>query len=331
MNYYIESRVTDPAYNLALEQFVFDSLDRANSYIMLWQNHSSIIVGKNQNTSAEVNASFVNANNISVVRRLSGGGAVYHDLGNLNYTFITDASTDNIINIAVFCKPILEALNSFGVPAEIKGRNDMTIEDKKISGNAQYIRKGRVLHHGTLLYDSCTEMLTKALNVSDDKIESKGIKSIKSRVSNIRPFMKNDMSINEFWDALKKHLFIAFEMKEYCLSPSESAEIQKLRENRYSKWEWNYGASPAYNIRKNRRIEGCGNIEILLDVEKHGVIKNAAFFGDFFGNSDTSELAAYLSGCRLEYDDLKLKLGSINLSRYFHNINEDVFISLLLE
>ena len=331
MNYYIESRITEPAYNLALEQFVFDSLDRSNSYIMLWQNHSSIIVGKNQNTSAEVNAAFVNANNISVVRRLSGGGAVYHDLGNLNYTFITDANADNMINIAAFCKPVLEALISFGVPAEISGRNDMAIGDKKISGNAQYIRQGRVLHHGTLLYDSCTEMLVKSLNVPDDKIESKGIKSVKSRVINIRPFMKTDMSINEFWDALKKFLFNAFEMKEYRLSQDENAEVQKIEEQKYLKWDWNYGASPPCNIRKSRRITGCGNIEILLDVEKQGIIKNAVFFGDFFGNSDTSELAAFLTGCRLEYDELNQKLRNIDISHYFHNVNEEDFISLLLE
>ena len=331
MNYYIESRITDPAYNLALEQFVFDSLDRSASYIMLWQNHSSIIVGKNQNTSAEINAAFVNANNISVVRRLSGGGAVYHDLGNLNYTFITDANADNIINIASFCKPILEALISFGVPAEISGRNDMTVEGKKISGNAQYIRHGRVLHHGTLLYDSCTEMLVKALNVSDDKIESKGIKSIKSRVTNIRPFMKNDMSINEFRDALKNILFNAFEMKEYRLSTDENNEVMKLKEQKYSKWNWNYGESPAYNIRKTRRIAGCGNLEILLDVEKHGVIKNAAIFGDFFGNSETAELATSLAGCRLKYNELNERLGSLDITHYFHNINKEDFISLLLE
>ena len=331
MNYYIESRITDPAYNLALEQFVFDSLDRSNSYIMLWQNHSSIIVGKNQNTSAEINAAFVNANNINVVRRLSGGGAVYHDLGNLNYTFITDASADNTINIAAYCKPILEALISFGVPAEISGRNDMTIEGKKISGNAQYIRQGRLMHHGTLLYDSCTEMLVKALNVSDDKIESKGIKSIKSRVINIRPFMSRDMSINEFRDALKKYLFNAFDMKEYHLSPDENSEALKLKEQKYSKWNWNYGASPPYNIRKNRRIKGCGNIEILLDVEKQGIIKNAAFFGDFFGNREISEVASSLTGCRLEYNALNERLDSIDITHYIHNISEEDFISLLLE
>jgi len=331
MNYYIESRDTDPARNLALEQFVFDSLDRRHSYFMLWQNHNSIIVGKHQNTTAEINASFVNAHNISVVRRLSGGGAVYHDMGNLNFTFITDTGTENSIDFTAFCRPIQNALVSFGVPVEISGRNDMTIEEKKISGNAQYIKNGRVMHHGTLLYDSNMEVLSKALNVTDDKIESKGIKSVKSRVTNIRPFMKTDMPMNEFWDSLKKYMFSAFDMKEYNLSAEEEAEVEKLKERVYSQWDWNYGASPPHNIRKMRRIENCGKFEILLDVEKGGIINNIAFYGDFFGNDDPAELAEILKGRHFQYNELEGTLNDINISRFFRNLDARTFLALLFE
>ncbi|MDR2718490.1 MAG: lipoate--protein ligase family protein, partial [Treponema sp.] len=198
MNYYIESRSTDPCRNLALEQFVFDFLDRRHSYFMLWQNHNSIIVGKHQNTLAEINSVFVKAHNISVVRRLSGGGAVYHDPGNLNYTFITDAGTDNTIDFAAFCLPVQKALVSFGVPVEITGRNDMTVMGRKFSGNAQYLKHERIMHHGTILYDSCMDTLSQALNLSNDKIESKGIQSVRSRVTNIRPYMKTNMPIEDF-------------------------------------------------------------------------------------------------------------------------------------
>ena len=331
MTFYIESRSTDPRRNLALEQFVFDCLDRSRSYCMLWQNDKSVIVGKNQNTSAEINAAFVNAHNINVIRRLSGAGAVYHDLGNLNFTFISGADKEGAINFAEFCRPIQKALISFGVPAEISGRNDMTVDGKKISGNAQYVKNGRVMHHGTLLYDSDLGTLSKALNVTDDKIESKGVKSVKSRVANIRPFMKADMPIKEFWAALKKYLFVSFEMEEYTLSASEEAEVHRLKDQIYSQWSWNFGASPPHNVRKIRRIEDCGRIEILLDVAKEGVIENAHFFGDFFGTDNSEELAAMLKGHRLEYNELAAIIKSVDISRYFFNMDAETFLSLLLE
>ncbi|GHU03113.1 lipoate--protein ligase [Spirochaetia bacterium] len=331
MNYYIESRDTDPCRNLALEQFVFDSLDRSHSYFMLWQNHNAIIVGKHQNTQAEINAAYVNSHKISVVRRLSGGGAVYHDLGNLNFTFITDAGNNNAIDFAAFCEPVQKALRSLGVPVEIAGRNDMTVEGKKFSGNAQYLKQGRVMHHGTILYDSDLSVLSQALNVSNDKIESKGIKSARSRVTNIRPFMQTDMPIGDFWAALKGFMFAAFDMKEYTLPPEENAAVDKLKERIYAQWNWNYGASPAYNVRKTRRIEGCGNFEILLDVEKEGLIKSITFYGDFFGNADPAELTAALIGHHLEYGELEKTLHDIDVSRYFHNLGAEEFLSLLLE
>jgi lipoate-protein ligase A len=328
MNYYIESRDTNPQRNLALEQFVVNCLEKTHSYFMLWQNNNAIIVGKHQNTSAEIDAAFAKERNISVVRRLSGGGAVYHDMGNLNFTFVTDAEK-NDVNFTAFCKPIQEALISFGVPVEISGRNDMTVEGKKISGNAQYIKQGRIMHHGTILYDSDLDMLSKALNVTNDKIESKGIKSVQSRVANIRPYMKNDMPIGDFWAALKAYMFAAFDMKEYLLSREEEAGVDKLNEQVYSQWSWNYGASPPHNIRKIRRIEGCGNIEILLDVGKNGLINNVAFYGDFFGAGDTEELAETLKGHRLEYTEIAAILKDINISHYFHNIDAEGFLTIL--
>jgi lipoate-protein ligase A len=331
MNYYIESRNTDPHSNLALEQFVFDSLDRRHSYFMLWQNHNSIIVGKHQNTIAEINANFVNAHDISVVRRLSGGGAVYHDLGNLNYTYITDAGTDNTINFSAFCLPIQKALTSFGVPVEVTGRNDMTVLGKKFSGNAQYLKRGRIMHHGTILYDSDLSILSNALNVSDDKIKSRGIQSVLSHVTNIRPYMKTDMPIDDFWDALKNYMFDSFDMMEYTLSDKEFDEVDKLKDNVYAQWSWNYGASPPHNIRKTRRIEGCGSFEVLLDVEKEGIINSITFYGDFFGNDDLNELAEIIRGHHFEYNELADTINDIGISRFFHNLDVKTFLTLLFE
>ena len=331
MIFYIESRDTDPRRNLALEQFVFDSLDREHSYFMLWQNHNSIIVGKHQNTMEEINAAFVKEKGIHVVRRLSGGGAVYHDLGNLNFTFITGADKQEGIDFAVFCEPIRNALLSFGVPVEISGRNDMTVDGKKFSGNAQYIKEGRVMHHGTILYDSDMGILSQALKPGADKIESRGVKSVQSRVTNIRPYMKTDMGVNGFWAVLKDFMVSAFGMGELTLESAQIAAVEELKEKVYSQWSWNYGSSPPHTLRKVRRIEGCGKIEILLDLGKEGVIYNAAFYGDFFGNREPAELGELLKGRHLEYGELKELLSGTDISQYFHALDIKAFLALLLE
>jgi lipoate-protein ligase A len=175
------------------------------------------------------------------------------------------------------------------------------------------------------------EVLSGALKVSGDKIESKGIKSVSSRVTNIRPYMQTDKSTGEFWAALREYMFAAFDMREYTLSPQENAAVEELQAQVYSQWSWNYGASPPYNLRKTRRIDGCGKFEILLDVEKAGLIKNITFYGDFFGRDDPEELAAVLISRRLEYNELKAALRGIDISRYFHNLTPDQLLSLLLE
>jgi len=330
MTYYIRSNSVDPYANLALEQHVFDNLDRAHRYFMLWQNHNSIIVGRYQNTQGEINGAFVKERGITVARRLSGGGAVYHDLGNLNFTFVSDAENGHI-DFASFCGPVRDALASLGVRVEISGRNDMTVEGKKFSGNAQYRKQGRVMHHGTILFDSDLEIVSKALNVAPDKIESKGIKSVQSRVTNIRPYLKRDVSLEEFWEALRGYMFSAYDMRDYTLTETDRACAAKLREDVYRRWSWNYGASPPYTVRKKRRVPGAGSVEALLDVGPQGIIKNAAFYGDFFGNSDPAELGLLLRGRRFEEGELRAALGDTDVSRYFSGIDAGVFLSLLLE
>jgi len=325
---YIESQDTNPHHNLALEQFVFEKLGGDNCF-MLWQNNNSIIIGRHQNTLEEIDSDFVKENNITVARRLSGGGAVYHDLGNLNFTFITAADKQKGIDFSAFCEPIRKALCSLGVPVELSGRNDMTVEEKKFSGNAQYVKDGKVMHHGTILYDSDLQVLSRALKPPSDKIESRGIKSVKSRVTNIRPYMKNDMSITDFWTALKNYFFEAFDMREFTLAAEHIAEVEELRQKVYSQWSWNYGNSPPYSLRKVRRIEGCGKIEILLDVAKEGIIKNIAFYGDFFANRELSELEERLIGLHFERDEFTAALEKLDFSEYIYNLTMKDFIELL--
>jgi lipoate-protein ligase A len=321
MNLYIKSDSTDPYRNLALEQTIFDRLDRRHNYFMLWQNHNSIIIGRHQNTVEEINTAFVRERNITVARRLSGGGAVYHDLGNLNFTFITDVESMTALDFSSFCIPIQKALFSFGVRAEITGRNDMTVDGKKFSGNSQYIKQNRVMHHGTILYDSDLSMVSQALRVSKDKIESKGIKSIKSRITNIRPYMQKDISIDCFWEALREYMFAEYTMQELTLPEDAEKETERLRETVYSQWSWNYGVSPSYNLKKERRIEGCGKIEILLDITQGGLIRNMTIYGDFFGTRDIGELNARLTGCPMEAGKIRRALEGVDLSLYFNNLN----------
>lgn len=331
MMYYIPSHNTDPYYNLALEQYVFDQLDHSHSYFMLWQNDNSIIIGKHQNAASEINAAYVKEKNIRVARRLSGGGAVYHDLGNLNFTFITD-NQGEAFDFSLFCKPIQKALGSMGVTVEISGRNDMTIDGKKFSGNSQYMKKGRVMHHGTIMYDTDMSILSNALKVSKDKIESKGIKSIRSRVTNVKPYMQDQsITMAAFWEALRQYMFQENEMASYSLTPKDLAEVESLRDSVYATWDWNYGASPAYSIQKSRRIEGCGKLEVWIDISKQGSIGDIAFYGDYFGNGDSRELAAALKGSKLEEESLKAALSGVDLGIYFAGLSQESFLSILLQ
>ncbi|MDC7240419.1 MAG: lipoate--protein ligase [Spirochaetales bacterium] len=326
---YIESSSTDPFFNLALEEYVFNSLPKDKEYFMLWQNENSIIIGKHQNTIEEINIPYVKEKSIRVARRLSGGGTVYHDLGNLNFTFITDSPENREIDLASFCVPVVEALGSLGVEAEISGRNDILIKGKKFSGNAQYIRFGRVMHHGTLMFDSNIEVLVEALNVSQDKISSKGIKSVRSRVTNISEHLDGSMSTLEFRNILREFMEKRNGMKPYTLTEEDLAAVNKLRKQ-YESWEWNYGRSPAFSLRKERRVEGCGKIQIFLDVKK-GVITGFTTRGDYFGAEDSTPLEEALRGCALNEDSLYSALKDLDVGFFYKNLDREQLISIILQ
>lgn len=326
---YIASPSTDPRWNLALEQYVFDSLPRDKSYFMLWQNHNTIVVGKNQNAAAEINGAFVRERGITVVRRLSGGGTVYHDLGNLNFTFITDAADAAEIDFRRFCLPVVEALADLGVTAEINGRNDITIEGKKFSGNSQYLREGRVMHHGTLMFRSDLTVLSDALHVDREKLSAKGIPSVTSRVTNIGDHLSADVGIDDLRRALLHHIPCEDDAAPYVLTEEDIAAIDELAAARYGTWEWTYGHSQALSLVRKARIEGCGTVEVSLDTDG-GLITALTIHGDFFGSGDTAELAKQLIGCRCEAEALEEKLSTVSLHHYLHNCPQQQFIALLL-
>lgn len=327
---YLESRSHDPCYNLAFEQYVFDFMPRENSYFLLWQNENSLIVGKHQNTAEEINAGFVREHGIRVARRLSGGGAVYHDLGNLNYTIITDAGDMERLNLQAFCIPLVTTLRRIGVDARITGRNDVTIGGAKCSGSSQYIKQGRIMHHGCILFDSDLSMIEGALNVPKDKIESKGLRSVRSRVTNIRPHIAGDMDMRGFMELLKRHMF-ENELKPAELDEAAEVEINRLREERYSTWEWTFGSSPQYSIRKERRVENCGRIEVSMNVARGGTITEFTCHGDFFGSGDIEDIARILIGKKLEETELRGVLNGCPLDLYFSGLGMDELINILLQ
>lgn len=325
----IKTKSTNPYFNLALEEYALKHLDIEDIIVILWQNEPTVVVGRNQNTIEEVNSKYIKDNNINVVRRLSGGGAVYHDLGNLNFTFIVKNDSNSVSNFKKFTKPVIKALNQLNIPAVFSGRNDITIEEKKFSGNAQYYYRNKLLHHGTILFNSDLSVVQNALKVKLDKIQSKGIKSVRSRVTNIYPYLEKKISTEEFKDLLLSFLFEQEnqEQKEYILTDDDLEKIDTMMKERYLTWEWNYGQSPNFDMQKSKRYEG-GNLDIRLNVEK-GFISDLKIFGDFFGRNEISELETLLKNSKYEENSIREKLKSIDLTTYLYNVSEDDFIDCL--
>ena len=324
---FLDLTTTDPAFNLAAEEYVFEKLPRDCMYVMLWQNDNAIIVGKHQNTLAQINEAFVREKGIRVVRRLSGGGAVYHDMGNLNYTIIADG--DGSLDFGKFCRIVLSALARVGVQGEINGRNDMTIDGKKFSGNAQYAKQGRVMHHGTILFDSDSSVLASALQVDEEKIRAKGVKSVKSRVTNVRQHLPKDMPLKQFKKVLLGSILTQFPGEEYVFTQEDLEEIEKLSV-RYRDWEWNYGRSPACDLVRKKRIEGCGTVEVYLTLDQ-GRIHKLQFRGDFFSARDPEELARHLVGLPLERQTLETALLTENIGSFFMGLDKQSFLDILWE
>jgi len=330
MRFVSNNGITDPTLNLALEEYILRSLPGSDDYLLFYINEPSIIIGKNQNTVEEVNADYVESSGLHVVRRLSGGGAVYHDLGNLNFSFIMKDDGKSFHNFKKFTEPVVRALQELGVDAEMTGRNDLQVGERKISGNAQFSTKGKMFSHGTLLFNSEIENVVSALKANAQKYVSKSTKSIRSRVANITEFLKEPMTIEQFRQRLLQSIFEqSAEIPFYELSDQDWQNVHKLAEERYRSWEWNYGRSPSFNVQQKKRIEGVGTFDVRLQVED-GLIVNAAIYGDFFGRGDSNEVAQKLTGTRYEASALKQLIADIDLPFYFGPITKEQWLELIL-
>lgn len=325
----IINQVTDPYFNMALEEYLVQQLEGQQDFFMLWQNRPAVIVGRNQNTLEEINSDYIDEQGITVVRRLSGGGAVYHDQGNLNFTFVLNDPRD-FANFEKFTRPVIKALKRLGIAAENNGRNDITIGGRKFSGNAQFKYRDRLLHHGTILWATDIEMMVQALNPSGTKISSKGIKSVRSRVTNLTEHLSAPLAMEEFKRLLTEE--VALEsggLVGYQLGAKDLALINKLRERRYSTWDWNYGSSPAFNLQRTRSFP-WGQVDLRVDI-KRGAISACRIYGDYFAGAEMAELESQLVGISYQEAAVRSRLTAIDLSAYLPQLSVDEFIDLLFK
>lgn len=319
---YIVNNSNDPAYNIALEAYAFKELTDIDEIFILWINEPAIIIGKHQNAIQEINKEYTDEHGIHVVRRLSGGGAVYHDLNNLNYTIISNKSEEGAFDFKTFSKPVIDTLSTLGVEANFTGRNDLEIDGKKICGNAQAYAKGRMMHHGCLLFDVDMTVLGQALKVSKDKIESKGVKSVRARVTNINNELPEKMTVLDFKEAILNQMKKEYpDMDEYILSEDELARIQEIRDSQFATWDWTFGATPEYTVERSVRYP-AGKITSYIKTEK-SVIESIKIYGDFFGIGDVSDIEQLLIGTRYEYLDVLEKLKTVDTTHYFSRMTTE--------
>lgn len=324
----IINKNTNPYFNLATEEYLLHNA--TEDLFMLWQDEPCVVVGKNQNTLQEINYDYVIDQKIPVVRRLSGGGAVFHDLGNINFTFIQSGASHLFNDFKTFTLPIIEVLQDIGVSAEFSGRNDLLIDGKKFSGNAQYRYKDRVLHHGTLLFSSEIKDLSQALKPKEAKFEGKSVKSVISRVTNISEHLPQAISLETFITMIQNYIYDRDPVRNHIeeLSEEELLQIQMLTEEKYQTWAWNYGESPGYNFSKEKKFPG-GLLTIHLNVEQ-GVIQYCKIYGDFFGFEDVSHVERHLIGLDHDSNVIMNALNQLNFENYFSAITKEELLALLI-
>ncbi|MCQ2286880.1 MAG: lipoate--protein ligase [Bacteroidales bacterium] len=314
---------TNPQFNLAAEEYLL--LKKEEDIFMLWRNEPSIIIGKFQNAIAEINLDYVQEKNIKVVRRITGGGAVFHDLGNLNFTFIKNGTKGDFRG---FSEPILQAMRALGINAEFEGRNDLSIDGQKISGNAECIKNGRVLHHGTLLFSAEMNDLVAALKVNPLKFKDKAVKSVRKRVTNISSHLTQSMSVIEFTEHIMNYILSHQQDTQiYHFTEEDLLNIKELQKKKYETWQWNFGDSPNYALTRQGRTKG-GNIEINMNFEK-GIITAVKIYGDFFCESDLSEFEEKLVGHPHDREHLKKLINTLGIEKYILNTTTDELIELM--
>jgi lipoate-protein ligase A len=326
---YIENTSTDPHYNLAFEEYVFTQVAGDTPILLLWQNGPSVIVGRYQNTLEEINYDFIRENGVNVVRRNTGGGAVYHDLGNLNYSFVIPGVASRV-DFKTFTTPIVKALQSQGIAAEQTGRNDILVDGFKFSGNAQQFSDGKLLHHGTLMFDVNIGDVANVLRVKPGKFKSKASKSVRSRITNLKPFFRGDTVPDTlaFKALLLEWFRREYPVEDLTLTKTQLKEIEALKDSKYATHTWNYGKSPKADIIRGDFF-ACGQVEFHFRIEDHKV-KSLELTGDFFPSGDIEEFEAMFVGVDYDREALLEVLQRADLSKYLGNVTAEELADVIV-
>jgi lipoate-protein ligase A len=322
--------VTDARVNLALEEYVFRHKPATEDCLLFYVNERAIIIGRNQNTIEEIDSDVVQRTGTQVVRRVSGGGAVYHDLGNLNFSFMTADVRGRFNRYDQFTRPVVDVLTGLGVPAVLSGRNDILADGRKISGNAQFALPTRMFSHGTLLLDSDLDAVTAALRPKPGKVESKGVKSIRSRVANISEFLAVPLDVVELRERIIEQIFGTRDrtrIPQVALTDEDWAAVHALVESKYGSWSWNYGENPPSNVQRARRFP-AGELDVRLDV-KEGRIASIRVFGDFMGREDVGDFERRLTGLAYTHAAIEAALADVDVTVFFGDVAREDVIALI--
>ena len=325
---YIETGSCLPAINLAYEEYFLKGKDLEEDVFMLWQNEPTIVVGRFQNTLEEINSSFAEAHHIQVIRRISGGGAVYHDLGNLCFSFILHDVQPEVLDKSKYLRPLINALNKLGIQTEVTRRNDLTIAGGKFSGNAMALSRNRLLFHGTLLFDTNLAMLDEVLKSSVIISESKGVKSVRSGVINLKEYFPVEMSILEFKQSMKQLLYTDNPTETYIPSQQDLDAIQELVKTKYETWEWNIGRNPNSNIEKSCQFPD-GLVQIYIELEK-GYIKHCRIKSDSRKGMNSTEIEKRLENVRYVAADITLALSGLDINQKLGFESNDNFVQSIV-
>ena len=322
---YLVNDCTDACRNMAFDEFALESLPLDEPVFYLWRNAPSVIIGLNQSAYAEVNLPYLQEHGIALARRVTGGGAVYHDLQNLNYT-IVGKSRDLNADYPEYLHMVVDALRQLGVPAELSGRNDIMVDGRKCSGYAKRVWKDRLMVHGTLMFDVDLETLQEVLSVPGSKMAAFGIASVRSKVANLREYLPQFCDVLALKDAL--HRILAGADTEVPMDASKQEAIDRMADEKFRTWDWIYGKSPEAQFRASQKF-ACGTVEVCWSV-RHGLLEDVRFSGDFLGNLPAEGLAARLNGLRYEQDSISAALNGAGVSDYFDGLGPDELTELLI-
>lgn len=315
---YLINNSTDPYFNLAFDEYCLENIPSEEPYFFLWRNRPAVIIGLNQNAYSEVNLDYLNSHGITLARRVTGGGAVYHDLQNMNYTIIGRNPSP---------QPMVDALRSLGVPAEQTGRNDIFVEGRKVSGYARRVSHNQEIIHGTLMYDVDLDTLTHVLDTQGSKMQAKGISSVKSRVANLKEYLPQFKSLDELQAALQEILSAGD--GQMPLSAEQVAEVRRQADEKFSTWDFIYGHSHEADFRCKAKLS-CGTVEANIRVDR-GLITRLDFSGDFLFDTPAQELAAKMTGLRYAQAEVKAFLATQPVSTYFRAATPDDLAALLFK